>query len=302
MRILKNKYVLAALCLLLAAGFSFVLIPKMNEKTREVMRVIRVSKAIPANTEITADLLKTVEVGAFGQPSDVITDPDTIIGSFAAVDLIPTDTLTPAKLLASDQQVDGDLYGLEQRQQVAVTVTLKSLAASMAGKLQPGDIVSVYAVMPAPDGSIGHEIVMFPELELVEVLSVSNSKAADTEQKKQELEAQKSSATGIVSTKEEETIPAVITLAVDSLQAQRLIQIEASGNVHIALVGRGAAARQYLAEFNPYAAYEPDVREYAEADSSWGDYFSMQQNHEEVPEAIPEIATPSSVTPAEGEN
>ena len=295
MRILKNKYFLAALCLLLAAGFSFVLIPKLNEKTREVMRVVHVLKAVPANTEITADLLKTVEVGAFGQPSDVITDSETIIGKFAAVDLIPTDTLTPAKFLAPEEQVDGDLYSLEQLQQIAVTVSLKSLAASMAGKLQPGDIVSVYAVMPAPDGSTGHEIVMFPELELVEVLSVSNNKAADTEQKKQELETQKSSATGIVSTKEEDTIPAVVTLAVDSLQAQRLIQIEASGNVHMALVGRGATVRQRLAEFRPYAAYEPQVREYAEAESSWADYYAIQQ-----PQETPE-ATPSSL-PAEGEN
>ncbi len=300
MRILKSKLFIALVCLLLTAGFSFVLLPKMNEKTREVVKVVHVTKAVPANTVITADLLKTVEVGAFGQPSDVITDPETIIGSFAAVDLITTDTLTPAKFLAPDQQADGDLYGLEQRQQVAVTVSLKSLAASMAGKLQPGDIVSVYAVMPAPDGSTGHEIVMFPELELVEVLSVSNSKAADTEQKRQDLEAQKSSATSVVSTKEEETIPAVITLAVDSLQAQRLIQIEASGNVHIALVGRGAAAREYLAEFNPYAAYEPEVREYAEVESSWADYYAVQQPQEQD---IPELdATPSSLSPAEGES
>ena len=300
MRFLKNKYVLAALCLLLAAGFSFVLIPRLNEKTREVIKVVHVVKAVPASVEITADLLKTVEVGAFGQPSDVIIDPQSIIGKYAAVDLIPTDTLTPAKFLAPEEQVDGDLYSLEQRQQIAVTVSLKSLAASMAGKLQPGDIVSVYAVMPASDGFNGHEIVMYPELELVEVLSISNNKAADTEQKKQELENQKDSSNGIVTTKEEDAIPAVITLAVDSLQAQRLIEIEASGNVHMALVGRGAAARQRLSEFDPSAAYEAAVSEYAENESTWADYYAEEQLQEQdVPE---DVATPSFEIPAEGEN
>ena len=302
MRILKNKLFIALLCLLLTAGFSFVLLPKMNEKTREVVKVVHVTKAVPAKTEITADLLKIVEVGAYGQPADVITNPDAVIGSFAAVDLIPTDTLTPGKFIAPDDQVDGDLYSLERREQIAVTVSLKSLAASMAGKLQAGDVVSVYAVMPGPTGSSDTDIVMFPELELIEVLSVSNVKAADTEQKKQELEKQKEESTGVMSTKEEEAIPAVITLAVDSLQAQRLIQIEASGNIHLALVGRGAAVRQRLADFRPYAAYEPEVRDYAEAENSWADYYAVQKAPEDVPEALPEVATPSSSLPAEGEN
>ncbi len=299
MHISKGKLIVALVCLLATAGFSFVLLPKMNEKTREVVKVVHVTKSVPAKTEITANLLKTVEIGAYGQPSDVITDPATIIGSFAAVDLIPTDTLTPGKFIAPDDQVDGDLYSLERREQIAVTVSLKSLASSMAGKLQAGDIVSVYAVMPGPAGSSDTDIVMFPELELVEVLSVSNSKAADTEQKKQELEKQKESSSGVMSTKEEEAVPAVLTLAVNSLQAQRLIQIESSGNIHLALVGRSAAARQRLAEFKPYAAYEAEVREYAETETSWADYYAMQQP-EQTP--VPEVATPSSPIPAEGEN
>ena len=299
MRILKSKPFIALVCLLLAVGFSFVLLPRMNEKTREVVRVVRVTKAVPAKTEITADLLKTVEIGSYGQPLDIITDPNTIIGAFAAVDLIPTDTLTPGKFIAADNQVDGDLYSLERREQIAVTVSLKSLAASMAGKLQAGDVVSVYAVMPGPAGSSDTEIVMFPELELIEVLSISNAKAADTEEKKQALQKDKESSSGVMSTKEEDTIPAVITLAVDSLQAQRLIQVESSGNIHLALVGRGAAARQRLADFRQYAAYEPEVREYAETESSWADYYAMQQP-EKTP--VPEVATPSSPIPAEGEN
>ncbi len=299
MRILKSKPFIAIVCLLLTAGYSFVLLPRMNEKTREIVRVVHVVKSVPAKTEITADLLKTVEIGLYGQPADVITDPNTIIGSFAAVDLIPTDTLTPGKFIAPDDQVDGDLYSLERREQIAVTVSLKSLAASMAGKLQAGDVVSVYAVMPGPANSSDTEIVMFPELELIEVLSVSNAKAADTEEKKQALQKDKESSSGVMSTKEEDTIPAVITLAVDSLQAQRLIQVESSGNIHLALVGRGAAARQRLAEFKPYAAYEAEVREYAETERDWADYYAMQQP-EETP--VPEVATPSSPTSAEGEN
>ncbi|MCY7478998.1 RcpC/CpaB family pilus assembly protein [Paenibacillus larvae] len=56
---------------------------------------------------------------------------------------------------------------------------MKSLAAGLSGKLQPGDIVSLIAA----DYSDLHTTIMPPELQYVEVLSVTTSSGLDAQAK-----------------------------------------------------------------------------------------------------------------------
>jgi pilus assembly protein CpaB len=123
-----------------------------------------------------------------------------------------------------------------------ISITLPSLASGVSGKLQPGDVVTVMAIMKngTPDQSLSIEsensdndsfqapqTVIYPELQYVEVCAVSSSDGSDAE-----VEAEPTS-------NEKNKLPATITLYVTEEQALRLTDLEQKAVIHLAFVARG---------------------------------------------------------------
>ena len=61
--IFKNKIVVAVICFVIAMIIAFIIVPSKNHDGERV-NVIKVTKTISANTKITDDMLKEVNVPA----------------------------------------------------------------------------------------------------------------------------------------------------------------------------------------------------------------------------------------------
>ena len=115
------------------------------------------------------------------------------------------------------------LYGLTGEKR-AISVTIPSFAGGLSGKLISGDIVSIIACDYQEKG----ETVVPDELQYVEVIAVTDKAGHDEAVTEYKPDGE-----------EETSLPATITLLVTPGQANILAQLEAEGEIHVALVYRG---------------------------------------------------------------
>ena len=64
MNILKSKAFLGGICLLLAAGIAFFVIPRFYNNQKATVTVIKATQEIAEGTTITESMVTTSEVGA----------------------------------------------------------------------------------------------------------------------------------------------------------------------------------------------------------------------------------------------
>lgn len=224
MKILKNRTVIGVLCILLSLLICFGLTPLFNASVAHKETIVRVVKEIKTGQEITADMVGAVEVGGYNLPDGVLKLPESVVGKFAAADLAVGDYILPAKLADSPAAENAYLYNLNGEMQ-AMSVTIKSFANGLSGKLQSGDIVSIIA----PDYKKQGVTLIPPELQYVEVISVTASSGYDANQR------------GAGSGEDEEReLPSTVTLLVSPEQSRILAELEADNKLHVSLVYRGA--------------------------------------------------------------
>ena len=84
MQFVKNRTVIGVLCIVLSLIICFAVTPLFNQSISEKTEIVRVVKPVKVGEEITADKVKTVEVGGYNLPDDVVKDFDTAIGKFAS--------------------------------------------------------------------------------------------------------------------------------------------------------------------------------------------------------------------------
>jgi pilus assembly protein CpaB len=223
MNLFKNRTVVGVFCILLSLLICFGVTPLFNRAVSEKAEIVRVVKEIKAGDEITADMVQTAEVGGYGLPDNVIRQTDTVVGKYAAADLSVGDYILSTKLTDTLAADNAYLYNLDGTKQ-AISVTIKSFAEGLSGKLQSGDIVSVIA----PDYN-GQGVTVIPaELQYVEVIGVTASSGADVD-------------TRVDTGDEDQELPSTVTLLVTTEQSKVLAGLEADGTIHLALVYRGTA-------------------------------------------------------------
>ncbi|MDF2923906.1 MAG: pilus assembly protein CpaB [Paenibacillaceae bacterium] len=237
-KLFRNRTILGASCILLSLVLAFGIAPLLNRTASEQTEIVRMVKDVAKGAAITAEQVETVKVGAYQLPKEVLKSADAIIGQYAAVDLKQGDYLLPAKLSAAP--LDAYLNRLNGQKQ-AMSVTLKSLAAGLSGKLQPGDIVTLIA----SDYGELRTTSLPPELQFVEVLAVTASNGSD---------AQTNSNTATNKEEKEKELPSTLTLLVLPKQAQLLADLENKGKLHAALVFRGdsATAKAFIDKQDAY--------------------------------------------------
>lgn len=228
---LKNRYVIFALCLILSGIIAFVIVPKANKNMGDAVNVVKVTKRIEKNTQISEDMLEIKQLPKIAVPDNVITDKSAIIGKAAAVTLYPEDNLIPQKFISLDSVGNKAFYDMDNTEQVAVSVTVSSLAASVSGKIMPGDVVSVYGFITETK-----TLAEYTDLLYLEVIGVSNANAEELSERTSGSETDSS----------DKVIPATVTLSVNRNQAQELIMLENTSSLHIVFVGRGETSRKLL--------------------------------------------------------
>lgn len=228
---LKNRYVIFALCLILSGIIAFVIVPKANKNMGDAVNVVKVTKRIEKNTQISEDMLEIKQLPKIAVPDNVITDKSAIIGKAAAVTLYPEDNLIPQKFISLDSVGDKAFYDMDNTEQIAVSVTVSNLAASVSGKIMPGDVVSVYGFVTETK-----TLAEYTDLLYLEVIGVSNANAEELSERTSGSETDSS----------DKVIPATVTLSVNRNQAQELIMLENTSSLHIVFVGRGETSRKLL--------------------------------------------------------
>ena len=245
MKIFRNRTVIGVLCILLALIICFGVTPLFSRSASEKTDIVRVTKDIKEGDEITAEMVQTVEVGAYNLPQNLMTDKKEVVGKYATADLVAGDYILSSKLSAVPAAENAYLYNLDGTKQ-AISVTIKSFATGLSGKLESGDIVTVIVADYQGKG----ETAIPPELQYVEVISVTASSGYDAN-------------TGEVV--DEKELPSTVILLVTTEQAKVLAELEQDSELHLALVYRGTpenaakfiAAQDALIE-ELYAESEPE--------------------------------------------
>ena len=219
MKIFRNRTVIGVLCILLALIICFGVTPLFSRSASEKTEIVRVTKDIKEGDEITAEMVQTVEVGAYNLPQNLMTDKKEVVGKYATADLVAGDYILSSKLSAVPAAENAYLYNLDGTKQ-AISVTIKSFAVGLSGKLESGDIVTVIVADYQGKG----ETAIPPELQYVEVISVTASSGYDAN-------------TGEVV--DEKELPSTVTLLVTTEQAKVLAELEQDSELHLALVYRG---------------------------------------------------------------
>ncbi len=225
MKFLKNRTVLGVICIALALIICFAITPLFNASKSSTMRIVRVKNDLKIGQEITAKDIEVVEVGAYNLPSEVVKKSEAVVGKYAAAEVFKGEYVLAAKISDTPARENAYLYGLTGEKR-AISITIPSFAGGLSGKLISGDIVSVIAVDYRETG----ETIVPDELQYVEVIAVTDKKGNDEE------------TTTIKPDGEEETsLPETVTLLVTPEQANILAELEAQGEIHVALVYRGTA-------------------------------------------------------------
>ena len=224
MSFLKNRTVIGVICIILSLVICFAVTPLFNQSISEKAEIVRVVKAVKTGEEITADKVKTVEVGGYNLPEDVVKSLDTVVGTFASADLVPGDYIIASKIADEPAAENAYLYSLTGEKQ-AISVSVKAFANGLSGKLQSGDIVSVIA----PDYKKQGATVIPAELQYVEVIAVTATSGYDANTGEQDEDSEKE-------------LPGTVTLLVTPEQSKVLAELEADGKLHLSLAYRGDAA------------------------------------------------------------
>lgn len=222
MAIFKNRTVIGILCIIVALVICFGITPLFNQGLSQKTEIVRVTRDIKAGEAIEKSMVTTAEVGSYNLPNNIIRSTDSVVGKYAVADLSVGDYILPGKISDAPAAENAYLYNLDGTKQ-AMSVTIKSFATGLSGKLQSGDIVSVIVADYMETG----ETVIPPELQYVEIISVTASSGYDAN-------------TG-EAVEDEKELPSTVTFLVLPEQAKVLAALEQDAKLHLALVYRGTS-------------------------------------------------------------
>ena len=271
MKFLKNRTVLGVICIALSLLICFAITPLFNASKSSTMKIVRVKNDLKIGQEITAKDIEVVEVGAYNMPAEVMKKSEDVVGKYASAEMLKGENVLSTKISDTPASENTYLYNLTGEKR-AISITIPSFAGGLSGKLISGDIVSVIAVDYKEKG----ETIVPDELQYVEVIAVTDKKGNDDE-----------TVTVKPDGEEETELPETVTLLVTPTQANILAELEAEGEIHVALVYRGTAenAQKFI------SAQEKLLAELAENKDDEKENTSKPEQPE-----IPENTSKSEIT------
>lgn len=222
---LKNRTLIGIVLIVLAIGLCFGISPLFNTVLAQKTTVIRLKSDIPQGAQITPAMLEAVEMGTLNLPADMLSNPQDIVGKYTVAPMFIGDTFTAKKLSDTIDTSDSLLRQLGPNE-TAMSVTIRSLANGLSGKLEQGDIIQIVSVDEDDEAEI------FEELQYVEVLATTADNGSDDTYSADEVNATAEDG-------EEQAVYATVTLVLqDRLQALKLAECE-NTSFHAIFVFRG---------------------------------------------------------------
>lgn len=223
MKLLKNKTVIGLIAIIVGILTCFIFTPIYNKSLEAKTKIVSVVKDIKKGEVITKDEIKEIKVGSFHLPDTIIKDKEVVIGKYAMTDLYQGDFLMKNKISNKSLSQDRYLENLDGSTG-AISVSLKSFADGLSGKLLGGDIVSIITT----DKNNGTSDIP-NELKYVKVLACTTSAGKDVDENTRSDKED-----------DENKIASTVTLLVNDQQARMLANMEATQDIHIELVYRGS--------------------------------------------------------------
>ena len=260
MKILRNKFLIGILCIVIGVTVGFVLLPKSQDADISMTQVVRLTQDVEAGTKLEEKMLEIATIPAESVPDGASSTLESFLNRYASSQLYEGDILTSAKV--RDTLVDPVAAAAAKGKQL-VSVTVPSLSAGVSGTLQPGDVVSIMVtskvtqfnqnlglMTPVEDSeetsdwqtggslisSVTKESQTYipEELRYLEVCKVSSSDGTDA------------LVNGDKDKEEPNRLPVTITFYATEAQALKLAEVEQNGEIHVTFVARGDAADAYI--------------------------------------------------------
>ena len=224
---MKNRTLIGIVCIILAVAVTFVVSPIINKMSEGKVEVIRFASDVAKGSQISENDLETAEIARGSLPEKAITDRDLVIGKYANSDMYKGDYITAAKITDNSNSSDNILSAISGGQ-VAMSFTIDSFAGGLSGKLENGDVISVFVTDKEENTEIPKE------LKYVRVITTTTSGGVDE--------------TEVIPNDDGTFLPSTVTVLVSVEQAEVIANAEKNATMHVALVYRGdeKGAQKYL--------------------------------------------------------
>ncbi|MDR2773460.1 MAG: hypothetical protein LBC19_01745 [Tannerella sp.] len=286
MNILKNRVILGSVCIVISLVICFVIAPHFNSAMEKMTDAARLKNDITAGKQIEDSDIEIVKTGAHNMDGTVSEKSD-IIGKFALYDVVKNEIVMNIKIGETPASDSNCLYSLDGEKQ-AISITINGFANGLSGKLQAGDIVSIYA----PDtGSHGDFEIQPPELKYMKVIAFTNQNGYDVSN-----DFGENKTTADAGGNEKKLLPSAVTVLANERQSAILAQLEADTRVHISLVYRGNddTAKKFLDEQEKVFAETDETAEPDESDKTavTSETFESAAANEKVVSSEPSTTSP----------
>lgn len=233
---MKNRTAIGIVCIILAVTVTFVVSPLVNNISDKKTEVVRFTADVSHGTEIKDTDIELVEISNSALPEKVIKDKNAVVGKYATTDIFKGDFATESKV-TDNANTASDIMASLKGDKVAMSITINSFAGGLSGKLENGDIVSIYVT------NKDDETENPAALKYVKVITTTTSGGID---ENDVVENEDGSF----------ELPTTITVLVSVEQAKILANYEESATMHVALVYRGddATANKFLKAQDDYFA------------------------------------------------
>ena len=233
---MKNRTAIGIVCIILAVAVTFVVSPLVNNISDKKTEVVRFAADVSHGTEIKDTDIELVEISNSALPEKVIKDKSAVVGKYATTDIFKGDFATESKI-TDNANTASDIMASLKGDKVAMSITINSFAGGLSGKLENGDIVSIYVT------NKDDETENPASLKYVRVITTTTSGGID---ENDVVENEDGSF----------ELPTTITVLVSVEQAKILANYEESATMHVALVYRGdeATANKFLKAQDDYFA------------------------------------------------
>lgn len=216
---MKNRTVIGIVCIVLAVAVTFVVSPLVNKISDQKTEVVRFTADVGHGVKITEDHIELAEISNSALPDKPLKTKDAVIGKYATADLFKGDIATESKV-TDNANTANDIMASLKGDKIAMSITINSFAGGLSGKLENGDIVSIYVT----DKDNVTEVPA--ALKYVKVITTTTSGGID---ENDVIENEDGSF----------ELPTTITVLVTVEQAKILANYEENAVMHVALVYRG---------------------------------------------------------------
>lgn len=225
---MKNRTVIGIVCIVLAIAVTFVVSPLVNKIADQKTEVVRFTADVGHGVKIAEEHIELVEISKAALPDKTLKTKDAVVGKYATADLFKGDIATERKV-TDNANTANDVMASLKGDKVAMSITINSFAGGLSGKLENGDIVSIYVT------DKDNETEIPATLKYVKVITTTTSGGID---ENDVVENEDGSF----------ELPTTITVLVTVEQAKILANYEENSVMHVALVYRGndATAEKFL--------------------------------------------------------